>query len=197
MTEILVTRDLGDEFRTRLAAVDSVFRVRQAPRLLERYILGRAPIAPEDRSTLTDLLAECLTPAEIVVGWPRFPEDALPHAPRLRWIQTLSAGFDGVPRAVRERVTLTTGRGITAEPLADHVLCLLLMLARSAHRYVRRQAEHYWERGWRREITGMTMGLVGLGTVGGAIARPRPRPRHARGRPAPFGHRSRPDPAGG
>jgi phosphoglycerate dehydrogenase-like enzyme len=48
----------------------------------------------------------------------------------------------------------------------------LFSLARGQHVYFRRQAAHHWEReGPIREVADMTMGIIGMGQIGNAVAR--------------------------
>jgi phosphoglycerate dehydrogenase-like enzyme len=95
-------------------------------------------------------------------------------APRARWIHTSSAGVDDIlyPELQERDLVLTCGKGESiANLLAEHAMALLLGLTRAIVPAARQS-------GWQRslpgvrptEIRGMTMGIVGLGGVGEALA---------------------------
>ena len=171
MVDVLVTVPFGEQFLGRLGAVDARLRVRECTQVLRQFLRGELPEDPDLLQAAERDAAELLTTAEIIVGWARFPVAALRWADNLRWIQAVSAGVDRLDPRVMERVILTNGNGVGAEPIAEHVICHLLMLARGAPVYLRRQLDHRWERGFpAREVAGMTMGIVGMGAIGSAVA---------------------------
>lgn len=98
----------------------------------------------------------------------------LAQAPDLRWIQTSSAGVDGIcSSALRARpeITLTAARGIHGDQMAEHTLALLLALTRSLPTFLRQQARREWKRHALPEMRGRTLLVVGYGTIGRSIAR--------------------------
>ena len=99
------------------------------------------------------------------VGW----SDAFLVA-GLRWVQSQSAGTEGFPLAeFRHRgVAFTTGRGLHAV-CAEHALALLLALTRDVHLAVRDMADRRWRHHVPQELTGRTVAVVGLGTIGAGI----------------------------
>lgn len=116
-----------------------------------------------------------LSRAEVVVCG-HFPREWLPHCHRLRWIQFLGAGVEGSlsPELLASDIILTNASGVHAVPIAEHVFGMLLMFARGIHRCVRQQMHAEWNRdGFReqvRELRGATLGVVGLGAIGTAVA---------------------------
>ena len=101
-------------------------------------------------------------------------------APKLRWIHSPSAAIQQFlfPELVRSNVTLTNGRYVHGGVVAEHVIALIFALAKNLPSSMRLQAQHAWgqaemaEEGARpREIAGATLGLVGLGSIGGDVAR--------------------------
>lgn len=54
----------------------------------------------------------------------------IPLLPRLRWIQTWSAGIDGLIESVPDRITVTTMKGLGEQAVAEHAIALLLWLTR-------------------------------------------------------------------
>lgn len=129
-------------------------------------------------------VAEAVRGAEVYVGYgmPAGLFEAATAAPegRLRWAHTASAGVSaGLAEAVRgSGVVLTNAAGIYAEPMADTVLAMMLHFARGLDVAVRAQAERRWDKAPFdaadapiRELTECTVGIVGLGGIGRAVAR--------------------------
>lgn len=95
------------------------------------------------------------------------------RAPNLRWLQTFSAGTDSpVFSALRDRgVTITNSSGASAPSIAQTVVLYLLALSRNLPRLARAQAERRWEPRPSSDLTGMRLGIVGLGAIGSEVAR--------------------------
>jgi phosphoglycerate dehydrogenase-like enzyme len=94
----------------------------------------------------------------------------------LRWIHFTSAGIDGGLRmGLPDWVTVTNATGIKAGMVSEHALALLLALVR---RLPALQADQLAQR-WRHEeafaqvgtLEGATVCVVGLGSIGRAVAR--------------------------
>jgi phosphoglycerate dehydrogenase-like enzyme len=123
--------------------------------------------------------AEALLPeADVVLGYIVRPAN-LSRARRLRWIHATSAGVTGVlfPELVESPVVLTNGRGLHADAMAEHALAMMLAFARKLHvaRDAQRAREWTQSSAWEEppgidSLVGATLGLVGLGAVGSAIA---------------------------
>jgi len=98
--------------------------------------------------------------------------DLLEAAPNLRWIQALSSGVDFLDlEAIADRgIALTNAAGVHAEPIAEQVVGYLLTFERGIHTGVRQQGEGVWRRYSGGEIRGKTLGIVGLGAIGGRAA---------------------------
>jgi phosphoglycerate dehydrogenase-like enzyme len=124
-----------------------------------------------------DDLAGLLADAEVAVCGNLSPEQ-IAAAPQLRWISYWSAGMDGkVTPQMRDRgLLLTNASGVHGPNIAEHVLCFMLMFTRRMDGYFRSQLERKWERGLPAiksgpdELTGKTLGIVGLGHIGEALA---------------------------
>lgn len=109
--------------------------------------------------------------AEIVIGW-GISEDLIDAAENLRWVQALSSGVDYYPldRLRSEGIVLTNVAGIHARPVAEQVFGYMLMFSRRLHRGLRQQRESRWERYEGIELTGKTLGIVGVGEIGSRVA---------------------------
>ena len=108
-------------------------------------------------------------PVLVTVAWrPQFAQ------PTLRWVASVSAGFEPFPveRFEADGVTLTTAQGVNAVPMAEHALGLLLACTRRIGQSARASTERVWvRRPSRFELQGATVLILGLGTVGEQVAR--------------------------
>ena len=110
--------------------------------------------------------------AEIMVGW-NVPREAVQRAGRLRWIHSTAAGVDQLlyPEVMERDIVITTSSGIH-QPLVEHVFAMLLALTRRLHVAIRNQMGRKWDRARAvgGEVRGMTMGVLGLGSIGAEVA---------------------------
>ena len=123
---------------------------------------------------------EAVRGTEVFLGWGVPREVFLAARPSLRWAHSASAGVGGMlyPEMLASDVILTNSAGTHAEPIADTVLAMILHFARGLDFAVRLQTDARWDKGpWigadtpAREIAGSTVGLLGLGGIGEAVAR--------------------------
>jgi len=104
------------------------------------------------------------------------PASVLDHiiarAPRLEWIHSFSAGVDNVATsAVRERaLVVTNARGVFSRPIAEYVVMMCLAIARRLPQLLELQRERTWQPLRGTELGGMTVGIVGFGSIGTEIA---------------------------
>jgi D-2-hydroxyacid dehydrogenase (NADP+) len=127
--------------------------------------------------TREELLAG-IVDADAALSW-RIDGDALTRATRLRWIQSPATGI--APALLsdelrRRPIFLTNSRGVNALAVAEHGFALLLALNRDLHVALARQASRAWAQNEMtalepRLLRGLTLGLVGLGMIGGETAR--------------------------
>jgi len=98
---------------------------------------------------------------------------------KLEWIQTTGAGVDRFlfPEVVKSRVIITNAGGVFSIPISEHAIGMMLCFCRNLHFFIRNQFQRKWERpkSWAsteqiKELSGKTVGIVGLGKVGGKIA---------------------------
>lgn len=90
-------------------------------------------------------------------------------APRLKWIQALIAGVDTYPlMEIKQRdIILTNGRGIHRIHMAEYIIWAMITMARNLHVFMRNQQDKKWERNQPQgEISGATVGILGLGEIG-------------------------------
>ena len=121
-----------------------------------------------------DILRE-IVDAEIVFGG--ISREAFLAAKQLKWIQNPGAGVEGlarIPELAESDVTITNTRGAHAATIAEHAFGLLISLTRQLPHLLDAQREHNWIRPFSAPqvgLTGLTLGVVGMGNIGRAIAK--------------------------
>jgi phosphoglycerate dehydrogenase-like enzyme len=89
---------------------------------------------------------------------------------RLRVIQTASAGVDWLIGHVPEHVLVCNARGVYDAPLAEWVVGAILAMERGLIESRDAQARHAWEAIEPPELSGRRVVILGLGSIGSAIA---------------------------
>jgi phosphoglycerate dehydrogenase-like enzyme len=112
--------------------------------------------------------------AAITYGLP--PVSRLAEAPGLRWVQLVTAGVpqDLCPAARGRGLTVTNLAGLYGNSIAEHAFGLMTVLARRFHLALRNQQRGVWDRAIGQglsDLGGRTLGVVGLGDIGRAVAR--------------------------
>ncbi|MEE2778661.1 MAG: D-2-hydroxyacid dehydrogenase [Acidobacteriota bacterium] len=102
-------------------------------------------------------------------------DDLLRSGPKLRWMQTLSAGVETVlvhDQLAASDITLTNAKIIQGPEIADHAIGLLLNFTRNLKHY-----NQHMDEGWNNqgglpiiELRGKTALIIGLGGIGTQIA---------------------------
>jgi phosphoglycerate dehydrogenase-like enzyme len=129
-------------------------------------------VLPDDREKAISMVAD----VDAVFG--QISADEFANQKQLRWVQSASAGVEWmwrVPGLAESDIVVTNMRGAHAATIAEHTFAMLLTLTRGLRDFEERQRKHEWapfqERGDLRSIKGLTMGIVGFGNIGRAIAR--------------------------
>lgn len=121
-----------------------------------------------------DKIFDHLPDAEILLVFFLCTRRMVAAAPHLKWVQAISAGVDYIAMdEIRRRgILVTNGRGIHKIHMAEYTLAAMIMLARNFHTLYRNQLDKKWDRSVAQgEIFGATLGILGLGAIGGEIAR--------------------------
>jgi phosphoglycerate dehydrogenase-like enzyme len=121
--------------------------------------------------TRPEEFAEGISGAKVLFVF-RPPRGHWARATRLRLIQTIGAGVDAVLPApdLPERVLITNARGVHASHMSQFILALLLALAHRLPRALEQQRERRWRPFLPRQLDGATLGILGLGAIGEAVA---------------------------
>ena len=103
-----------------------------------------------------------------------FSADVLEALPLLRLISVFGAGTDNIDlaAAARLKVAIANAPGANARSVAEHAFALLLGVGRAVPAYDRDLRAGHWRHSYEGiELDGKTLGLLGLGQIGGHIAR--------------------------
>jgi phosphoglycerate dehydrogenase-like enzyme len=95
----------------------------------------------------------------------------LPRLPRLRAVQSLSAGVEKLLPLLPAGVALHNGRGLHDASTAEHALGLILAAQRDLPRWVADQADGRWQPHFTRSLADRRVTIVGYGSIGAALER--------------------------
>jgi glyoxylate/hydroxypyruvate reductase len=184
MPRVVIATPLEPELVARLRAVDERLDVAYeadllpTPRWASDHIGDPSFVrTPEQEARFTELVAG----AEIVLGYPQ--EDPaqiawlVRTAPELRWVQATFAGAGqqlsaaGLAREDVERITWTSSVGIHITPLGEWALFGILALTKDLPRLEADKRARHWAHYPVDEVRGTTVLVVGLGEIGGEVAR--------------------------
>lgn len=114
-----------------------------------------------------------LKDAEVLITF-QFTKEMLDMAPKLKWLQVLSAGVDSLPLEdlYAKGIILTNGRGVHKIHMAEYAMGAMINMARNFPTMHKNQQEGKWDRNVPQgEIHGATVGILGMGSIGEQIAK--------------------------
>lgn len=125
-----------------------------------------------------DDLAKAIPTADALVVSGLWTNDLLDQAPKLAFLQSVSAGMNNFDAAKFKAlgIRLASARGVNAPAVAEHAMALMLGLARHIHLARDAQARKFWRpmigeaSAREQEIGGKTLVVVGLGEIGSRVA---------------------------
>jgi phosphoglycerate dehydrogenase-like enzyme len=96
----------------------------------------------------------------------------LARAPELGWVHSATSGVERAltPAALARDVVVTNARGVFSRPIAEHVLLMILAISRRLPQLLELQHERTWQPLEGRELRDLTIGIVGYGSLGRAVA---------------------------
>ncbi|HEY2595972.1 MAG TPA: D-2-hydroxyacid dehydrogenase [Chloroflexota bacterium] len=99
-------------------------------------------------------------------------DHVLAEATRLRWVQALGTGVDGIvdSPSLRDGVIVTNLHGLHGPAVSECVLAGMLALARDLHRAWANQARAQWQRFPVSLVHGKTVGILGVGAIAEELA---------------------------
>ena len=145
----------------------------------------RLPLSEEDKGILEDEFPNLtfhtgfeLDPAEqarteVMFTSDLFSDDLIAAMPLLRWVQvTRGGGASYITPSIRERsIRVTTCTGIHGASFSEFTFATILMLTKQLPQMMEAQRAHRWAADMGLgKLEGSTLGVVGLGTIGSAVA---------------------------
>ena len=119
-----------------------------------------------------------LQDCDVTYTWILKPPE-LEQAPKLKWIHTSAVAVETLclPELFARGVAVSNTRGVQAVPIAEHVMAVTLALAKQIPFVIENQQRARWAQNefvgerlpWL--LTGRTLGLIGVGTIGSEIAK--------------------------
>jgi glyoxylate/hydroxypyruvate reductase A len=174
---VLIASYLEPELVDRIRKEVPEVKVHYHPELLgsPRYTADHtAPVSrsPEQEAQWQALLAE----ADILFDFDASHREDLPDlAPNVKWIQATSAGIGQFVRRIgyadRTDWVFTTASGVHARPLAEFAVMSMLMFVKNFTYLQAEKGAHHWQRYCAAELSGLTVGIIGLGKIGREVAR--------------------------
>ena len=155
------------------------FTLWRAPAEMAARVRERWPQMNVVRHPTYDRMEEDLPDADIFVGYSLRPEQ-FACARRLKWIHSTAAGVAQLmfPELRASDVAVTNASGVHSIPMAEHILGMLIALARHFPLALRYQLRRHWAQQeiWDlplrpRELAGQTLLIVGFGAIGRELAR--------------------------
>jgi phosphoglycerate dehydrogenase-like enzyme len=154
-------------------ALSPILSARYRARDLER-IHAAAPGARIVTVSVEGLADGPLDDVEVMLrGW--ITSDAfdriLARAPRLSWIHSATSGVERAltPSALERGVVVTNARGVFSRPIAEYVVMMILAVSRRLPQLLELQRERTWQPLEGTELRDVTVGIVGLGSIGRAV----------------------------
>ena len=129
-----------------------------------------------DRPSSAAELVARIRDADVVINirsTSKFTADVLEKCPKLRLISIWGTGTDNVDlEAAKARgVCVTNTPGVSAVPVAEHTLALILAVAKQIVTVDRQVREGKWPRAMVPQLRGKTLGLIGTGAIGREVAK--------------------------
>lgn len=129
-------------------------------------------------SNYEDLKAR-LPEADVLIASGLWKNELLEHAPRLKYLQSVSAGTNQYDLATFKKrgILLASGSGVNMNAVSEHAIALMLSITRRIAYARDNQHQHVWRPEQRDpmeredEMPGKTMLIVGTGNIGNRIAR--------------------------
>jgi len=151
-----------------------ILSARYRPQDLAR-IADAAPGSRLVSVSLEGLADTDLTDVEVLLRGP-LPagvfDRLLGRCPNLKWVHSATAGVERVltPIALERGLAITNARGVFSDPIAEYVLMMVLAVSRRLPQLLELHREKTWQPLAGREMSDLTIGVVGLGSIGRRVA---------------------------
>lgn len=145
----------------------------QAVNLLSDFSIVYAGKQPSEDSLFQ--LCQQHNPVAIIVRYGKINARIMDAAPDLRVISKHGSGIDVIDQkaAAERHISVQSAPGANAAAVAEHTWALILACAKSVIPLDQRMRQGHWDKSTHKsvELEGRTLGLVGLGAIGGRVAR--------------------------
>lgn len=149
-----------------------------AYRMKDRFELRNTGIKNFEVRTYDDL-AKRIGEADVVLTSGMWRNDLIAHAPRLKFIQSISSGMDQYSKEqlAASGVRLASAAGVNARAVSEHAIALVLAVARRIPEARDNQAKKVWRSmigdltQREDELGGKTMMVIGMGRIGSRLAK--------------------------
>ena len=121
-----------------------------------------------DTGAAVEMIAGC----NIILGDPKLVGEVLESAEQLAWVQSSWAGVDHLCQpGLRRDYVLTGAKGIFGSLISEYVMTYLFALERQIFSMRSNQLEKRWQPLAYRPSDEITLGIIGLGSIGQQLAR--------------------------
>ena len=121
----------------------------------------------KDTGSAKTLISGC----NIILGDPPLVREVLASADQLEWVQSGWAGVDHLCQpGLRREYVLTSAKGIFGPLISEYVMTYLFALERRLFSMRSNQLEQRWQPFAYRSARKITLGIIGLGSIGRALA---------------------------
>ena len=128
-------------------------------------------VVKDSKEKTDEILAKC---ANVEIFFGTDIKDWIKSLHNLKWVQVAIAGVDWLlndPDIANSDVAITNASGVHAIPISEHVLAIMLSFCRNMTVHYEDQMNRRWRRlPEYRELAGSTIGIIGIGKIGGKIA---------------------------
>jgi D-3-phosphoglycerate dehydrogenase len=124
------------------------------------------------RITQAELVTHAKNASVILAGVEPYDAETLVELPNLRMISRCGVGVDSIDLKVasRQNIVVANTPGIPTDAVAELALAMFLDLSRNLHMQANLMRKRRWERLTAHLLSGRTVGLIGLGTIGKRVA---------------------------
>jgi phosphoglycerate dehydrogenase-like enzyme len=144
-----------------------IVTMEEIPAVYQEKMRGYAPNLDLTVCRNQDQFRSQVAGAHVIYG--PFSREDLQAARQLRWIQYTAAGVEHIlyPELVQSPIVLTNMQRIYSPTISETAIGLMLTLSRGLNRYALQTREHVWKGlDGLTEISGLTLGMVGMGGIG-------------------------------
>lgn len=151
------------------------FKNRPAPLLDRLREAGCEVVINQQNSTYDEAALIDVIPGihATIAGSEPYNDRSLDAADNLKVVARLGVGYDqiDVDAATRHKVAVAMAFGTNHEAVADHAFAMLAALGNQLFRYQRKVMDGGWGGNFHKSLWGATVGIIGLGRIGRALAR--------------------------